>query len=212
MKYLPHIPCGPFLVLLFSLALSQVYAQVPKWRSAVVVPGVSSITSVASADSSTVYIAGSFVETAIFGEISLTSVGKSDAFVAKWNNVTGHFVWAQRLGGAGSDEASAVGLSGKSVYVACDFSSDKASIGSAVLVNARTSSTSNSSDVFVLKLTDEGSTSKVEWAKQAGGIDYEHASALAVAGTSIYVVGRFRSLTARFGTTTLVNTSPSSDV
>ncbi|SFQ78693.1 T9SS type A sorting domain-containing protein [Hymenobacter arizonensis] len=89
---------------------------------------------------SSVYVTGSASGTsASFGAITLTSAGGRDLFVAKLTDAgsTGSFVWAQQAGGAGSERASAVALSGAIVYVAGAFTSATASFGPLALTNPR---------------------------------------------------------------------------
>ncbi len=48
------------------------------------------------------YVAGQFSGTAVFGEVTLTSLGAEDVFVAKYAS-DGSFVWVRRLGGTTAD-------------------------------------------------------------------------------------------------------------
>ena len=153
-----------------------------------------------------VYVAGSFESpTAVFGPITLTNTGISNVFVAKLTDAgnTGSFVWAQRAGGTNEDYAYALAVKGTSVYVAGIFTSATVSFGTTTLTNASV----NIADVFVAKLTDAGNTSSFAWAQQAGGTDDDYTTALALSGTSMYVVGYFVSPSAGFGVTTLPNTN-----
>ena len=52
-----------------------------------------------------VYVAGSFSTTAAFGSLSVTSAGKSDAFVAKVDGTTQSWSWVLDAGGIGEDLA-----------------------------------------------------------------------------------------------------------
>jgi hypothetical protein len=149
-----------------------------------------------------VYAAGYFQgPTAGFGATTLTNAGSNDVFVAKLTDAgsTGSFAWAQRAGGTGVDYATALAVSGTSVYVAGSFDSPTVGFGATTLASA------GSSDVFVAKLTDTGSTGSFAWAQRAGGTGQDGANALAVSGTSVYVAGSFASSTAAFGPATLVN-------
>jgi hypothetical protein len=150
-----------------------------------------------------VYVAGYFANTAGFGPVALTSAGLSDAFVAKLADAgpTGAFVWAARAGGPSYDEAAALDVSGPNVYAAGAFQSAGADFGPAMLTNAGAGST----DAFVAKLTDAGSTGGFVWAQRAGGTLFEGATSLAVIGANVFVAGHFESPAAGFGATTLAN-------
>jgi hypothetical protein len=148
-----------------------------------------------------VYIAGRFDSpTAGFGAVTLTNTSaapNSDAFVVKLTDAgsTSSFVWAQRAGGLAVDLASALAVSGTSVYVAGAFT-NTAAFGTTTLTSA------GSYDVFVAKLIDAGPTSSFVWTQRAGDRDSDQPSALAVSGTSVYVAGNF-TYTPAFGSTTL---------
>ena len=156
------------------------------------------------------YVAGEFYgPTAVFGSTTLVnanasaSAGSSDVFVAKLVDVglSGNFAWAERAGGLDLDYAAGLAVSGASVYVAGNFLSPTASFGPATLVNAGL----NNADVFVAKLTDAGPTGGFAWAQRAGGAGEDAATALAVSGTSVYIVGAFDSPTASFGANSLAS-------
>ena len=153
-----------------------------------------------------VYVAGVFTSpTAVFGAVALTNAGVADVYVAKLTDAgaTGSFTWAQRAGGPSDDQATALAVSGTSVYVAGYFSGANIVFGTTTLLNAG----AGVADVYVAKLTDAGATGSFTWAQRAGGAANDVASALAVNGPSVYVAGRFDSPTAAFGITTLANTT-----
>lgn len=156
-----------------------------------------------------VYVAGNFTSaTANFSAVSLANIGSDDVFVAKLMDAgsTSSFAWAQRAGGIGSDYANAVAVSGTSVYVAGSFTAPAASFGATALTGA------GSLDAFVTKLIDAGSTGSFAWAQQAGGVGNDVASTLAMHGTSVYAAGYFNSPTISFGSTTLSNANPSTNL
>jgi hypothetical protein len=194
-------------LVLFLLALRlPAAAQGPVWQSAQTLSVVSTVTSGGSysAVSATavdaagnVYLAGRFTNTVVLGGTTLTSLGSNDVFVAKFNPASNQFVWAQRAGGTGNDEAVALVVSGTSVYVTGAFNSLAADFGATTLTSA------GHFDVFVAKLTDAGSTGRFAWAQRAGGIGGDNARALAVSGSSVYVAGGFSGPTANFGPITL---------
>jgi hypothetical protein len=157
-----------------------------------------------------VYLGGSFYSSpASFGSLTLPNAGTNnlDGFVAKLTDAgsTGSFVWAQRMGGMGTEEVRALAVSGGAVYLAGTY------LGSAFSFGGASLPASTSSDVFVAKLTDTGVTSGFEWAQSAGGSSYDEAVALAVNGTNVYLAGTFQG-PAAFGTTSLAAVGTNSDV
>jgi hypothetical protein len=84
------------------------------------------------------------------------------------------------------------------VYLA-GFFAGNVSFGSTVL----TTSGAADNDMFVAKWSP--ASSSFEWAQRAGGQGNDYATALAVRGTDVYVVGAFASSTASFGSITLTN-------
>ncbi|QIL78369.1 T9SS type A sorting domain-containing protein [Hymenobacter sp. HDW8] len=190
--------------LLLSLLLaSSVQAQAPSWQLAVAsglvsAGGGSSVASTATDASGNVYLAGRFAGTVRFGTTTLTSAGSADAFVAKWSTATQQFVWAYRAGGTQYDEATALALSGASVYITGGFEGPLADFGATSLTRA------GSTDVFVAKLTDAGPSASFTWAQRAGGTNFEVARGVAVQGTDVYLTGHFVG-TASFGARTLTS-------
>ncbi|GAC1375847.1 MAG: hypothetical protein NVSMB30_20510 [Hymenobacter sp.] len=159
-----------------------------------------------------VYLAGSFSGTAGFGPFRLTAASgptlpanAADLFVAKLTDAgaSSSFAWAQRGGGAGAEIVTALAVNGANVYVAGDFNSVLAAFGSTTLANANAGGTTN--DVFVAKLADAGSSADFVWAERAGSPDVDGATALAVAGPSVYLTGVFFGTTAGFGGRVLTN-------
>ena len=160
-----------------------------------------------------VYVVGGFNSTlADFGPATLTNSG-SDAsvFVAKLTDTgnTGSFVWAQRASGTLRSFASAVAVSGTSVYVAGHFDSPAMSFGPVTLTKGANSDPA-AYNVFVAKLTDAGSTGSFAWAQQASGTGYgfDQPTVLATSGTAVYVAGIITSATVGFGPTTLTKAGP----
>ncbi|GAB3859301.1 hypothetical protein GCM10028822_35630 [Hymenobacter terrigena] len=181
----------------------------PLWQSALVVGGGSSNLSIKSTTSNLggdLYVAGSFSGIVTIGGTTMISAGGTDGFVAKWSAATSAFVWAYRFGGSDLDQVTAVALSGARVYVAGTFISPTAAFGSTNLTNYG-SANSVTTDAFVARLTDAGSSATVDWAQQFGGTSQDVANALAVAGSSVFVGGQFGSATAQFGSTTLASSN-----
>ncbi|MFD2718941.1 T9SS type A sorting domain-containing protein [Hymenobacter monticola] len=144
-----------------------------------------------------------------FGNTSLPSIGDYDAFVAKLTDAgaTASFAWAQRAGGADMDSATAITVQGSNVYVAGTFRSSQISFGATTLTRPSANG-SYPRDVFVAKLVDAGSSSRFDWAQQAGGSADDFATSVRVARGSVYVGGTVGPI-ASFGSQT-INTSTSS--
>lgn len=151
-----------------------------------------------------VYATGTFEGTASFGPTRLTSVGGTDAYVAKFTDegATGRLTWAQRAGGPGAETAPAIAANGTNVYVAGAFTSAVAGFGDVQVPNA------GGVDAYVAKLTDAGPTAAFAWAQAAGGTDDDGATGVAVVGANVYVDGFFRSATTTVGNTQLANAAP----
>lgn len=156
--------------------------------------GVASSVAVAG---STVYVAGYFSNTASFGGTVLTSAGDYDVFVVKLLDAgsSSTVAWVKQAGGAGLDRPSAVAATNSVVYVAGQFA-QVATFGSTVLTAG------TASNAFITKLTDGGNIGAFAWAQQVASAGATYASGLAVAGSAIYVVGRFEQA-ATLGTSTL---------
>ncbi|GAA3977813.1 T9SS type A sorting domain-containing protein [Hymenobacter antarcticus] len=204
-----RFPMG-LLALLFLTLHRPAAAQAPAWQSAravavataAVMRNNSTVTATAVDAAGNVYLAGEFTNTVVLGGTTLTSLGLNDVFVAKFNPASNQFVWAQRAGGTNDDRATALAVSGTSVYVAGHFYSLTVGFGTTTLTNANSN---GSFEVFVAKLTDAGSTGSFVWAQRAGGTETDFATALVVSGTSVYVAGFFDSPTAGFGPATLTS-------
>ena len=195
------------LLLLGAWGPQRARAQAPAWQSARAVAtatalasnNYSDVTAPAVDAAGNVFLIGTFSNTVVLGGTTLTSAGGDDVFVAKFNPVSNQFVWAQRAGGPNFEFATALVVSGTSVYVAGYFQAPTASFGAITLTST------GFIDAFVAKLTDAGSTGSFVWAQQVRGANDETAFALAVSGPSVYVTGYFSSPTASIGTTTLTN-------
>ncbi|GAB3874342.1 hypothetical protein GCM10028824_27440 [Hymenobacter segetis] len=188
------------------LAAPAVRAQAPAWQSAFGVATASAFRSevnAAVADAAgNVYVVGAFAGTFQVAGTTLYSNQGDNTFVAKWSSATRAFVWAQQLGGAGTVYAQTLALSGSSVYVGGLFNAPVMQAGTLQLTNT---STGANTDGFVVKLADAGTSATVVWAQRLGGPDSEWVNSLGVAGSTVYLAGRFQSATLAVGSTTLTN-------
>lgn len=180
-------------------------AQTPAWQTLLAltnspssIPEVTAMTTDASGN---VYLTGQMVGNTTFGNITLTSAGNGDVFVAKWRPATSSFEWAQRAGGSSLDVAEAIAVSGTSVYISGYFTSPTVAFGATTLTHANYGSTL-SLNVFVAKLADVGAGTIFTWAQRGGG---DHAPAVAVSGSNVYLAGYFGRTQVDFGSTVLAN-------
>ncbi|MGI4734686.1 MAG: T9SS type A sorting domain-containing protein [Janthinobacterium lividum] len=158
-----------------------------------------SVTSAAVAGTS-IYATGYFSNTASFGTTTLTTAGDYDVFVVKLLDAgtSNTLSWVRQAGGAGDDQSEAIAASSSAVYVAGRFA-QAATFGTTVLTAG------TASNGFITKLADGGSTATFTWAQQVASAGPTYASGLAVAGSALYVVGRFEQATT-IGTSTLSTT------
>lgn len=153
------------------------------------------------------YLAGSFDRAATFGSLNLEATKEAgrDMFVVKLFD-TGHssrFVWGQRIGGSHSAQASALAVTGGSVYVAGSFTNE-VSFGGSLRFLPNDVEIIHNREIFVAKLTDQDSTAAIEWVQHAGGPQETNVEALLVNGLDVYLAGTFTG-TASFGSTALTS-------
>jgi hypothetical protein len=148
--------------------------------------------SLAIDDSGNTYVTGVFQESAIFGpgetgELTLTSDGDSDLFIAKYA-ADGELIWAKRAGGTDSDLANslAVDASGDA-YLTGTFTG--AATFGAGETGEITLTSDGDSDLYITKYATDGS---LLWAKRAGGAGSDNGTGLAVdISGNVYVTGGF---------------------
>ncbi len=104
---------------------------------------------------SSIYVTGYFQAVATFEQIALTSVGESDVFVVKYNEL-GDVLWTQRAGGAYYDQGEGIAVDADGgVYVTGHFLAS-VDFGPFILTSA------GDADVFLTRLDD--SVTAVEYA------------------------------------------------
>jgi hypothetical protein len=140
--------------------------------------GADQILAMVSDPSGNVYVAGSFSGTADFdpgsGVTALTSVGTSDLFLARYSS-TGALVWADRIGGTGSETVTALARDAAgNLYLGGGFSG-------AVDFDPGAGNQSLSSvgpeDGFVAKYSAEGA---LTWVRRFGGAAADEVRSLAI--------------------------------
>ena len=149
------------------------------------------------------YITGGFSGTVSFGNISLTSKGASNIYVAKLNP-TGTVAWVNRMGGANQsfgDLGRGIAVDGQGNTYVTGFYSGQGDFGPATLTSQ------GSRGVFVVKLDIAGN---FQWEKSFSGPGGDLGQAVAVDGSgNVFVAGGFQNSIA-FGGTTL-NSAGASD-
>ena len=162
-----------------------------------------------------VYIAGLFYSaSAAFGPIALAnsaptaSPATTDVYMARLVDAgaTSSFSWAEHTGSAGSEYCSDLAVSGSSIYLTGSFTGATVSLGTLALAN----STPGPEDIFVTKITDQGTAPRFEWAQRAGGTGTDQALRITANSNGVYIMGRFSgsamaSTTSTFGSTVLAN-------
>ncbi len=147
-----------------------------------------------------VYVAGEFAQTATFGTTTLTTSNSRNAFVTKLTDggSAGSFTWTQPVVGSGATSGHGLAAAGSSVYLVGQFTQ-------AAIFDSSTLTTTSASKAYVAKLVDAGATSSFSWAQAPTGLaGTMYGGRVAVADTSVYVVGKFTD-TATFGSQTLTS-------
>lgn len=109
------------------------------------------------------------------------------------------WVWANRAGGSGSDDAYATATDADgNVFVTGYFTSTSVTFGSTTLTNAAYE------DIFLVKYNSAGS---VQWARAVTGPGYDEGMGVTTdADGNVIIVGFFTSPSLTFGSTTITNT------
>ena len=115
-----------------------------------------------------IFMAGSFIETAVFGAESITSAGGTDIYIAK-HNAAGDVLWLLGDGGADYDYIHDISVDDNGIYT-CGSFYGTINIGSETFVSQ------GSQDIFVSRYDSEGN---FLWAKHAGSPKTDYINALA---------------------------------
>jgi hypothetical protein len=148
-----------------------------------------------------VYITGYFNSSTItFGSITLSNVGYSDVFVAKYDN-NGNVIWAKSAGGDTTDVGYSIATDKSgNVYVTGFFTSNTITFGSITLTN---SNANGNPDIFLVKYDTNGN---VLWARSAEGSSIIYGNSVATYDSKdVYITGKYWGNTITFGSYTLTN-------
>jgi hypothetical protein len=148
--------------------------------------------------SGNVYATGGFAAP-FYGTPLLTSAGKNDIFVVKYQP-SGKLIWAASAGGASGDNGAGIAIDAAGNSYVTGYFTGSAKFGTTTLASGG----ATDDDVFVAKLSSAG---KFVWARSAGSTGADHGYAIDVDGSgNSYVTGDIEG-PASFGTTTLKSVS-----
>lgn len=152
--------------------------------------GVDEARSIAVDGNGNVYVTGYFEGTATFGNVTKTSAGYRDIFVAKYDK-SGSVQWVQSAGGTSNDFGSGIAVDGNGNVYVTGYFYDTATFGNISKTSA------GDTEIFVVKYNAAGT---FQWVETAGGTFSDAGYDITVDGSgNVYVTGYF-SDTATFGT------------
>lgn len=140
-------------------------------------------------------ITGRFDGTSRFGDITLTSAGVSDAFIAKLNR-DGSYAWVTQAGGTGNDYGQGISSLANGSSIVTGLFADNASFGDFTITSA------GSIDVFIAKLNADGSFA---WVAQSEGPNQELGNGISTLSDGSSIITGYFFGAATFGGTTLTN-------
>jgi hypothetical protein len=115
------------------------------------------------------YITGSFTDSLIEGDDTLTSLGSADIFLAKYNS-GGDLLWSKSWGGTHADAGSGIQITNNRIYITGNFAQT-------IDFNISALTSSGGSDIFLTKSDTSG---VILWAVKAGGSSSEFAGSLTI--------------------------------
>lgn len=199
----------PLLILSSCLVLSgavDAAAQAPAWQMALAAQSPYAnytapivIRATATDAAGNVYIVGDGDRQITVGGLSTGASLGLHMFVAKWSQATGSFVWIKNGyasypsvyntgGGFASCQATAIAVNGSSIYIMGSFFADFMSFDDLTTrLTSHGGAYISNSDVYVAKLTDNGSTADFVWAQDVGSMFDDTPKALVVDGANVYL-------------------------
>lgn len=146
-------------------------------------------------NSGNIYICGTYSDMLTIGNITLTSKGVNDIFIAKYNK-SGTLLWAKSAGGTSVDGAIDLGIDEEgNVYVTGYFTNN------ADFDNIKLTGIGNW-DVFIAKYDTNGNA---KWAQKGGGNNLDTPNGMFVDNNgNVYIAGHF-SASATFTSTVITS-------
>lgn len=136
------------------------------------------------------YITGQIEGAVTFGNISLTSAGDKDIFIAKYNSI-GEVQWAKRAGGPGRDEGKALSVNAAGEIYVTGFFKNTATFEGTTGTTTMSANTTQGQydDAFLARYDTDGN---LIWVRKAGG-DYDDDAWSVSANNSgkIFITGEF---------------------
>jgi hypothetical protein len=176
----------PILTLLLSSAILYLNAQQASFDWALQCNNPPNTTDtktvLATGEDNSFYIAGEFVDTAIFDKDSLISAGGTDVFLVK-NDNEGSPEWAVLIGAADYDYVQAIrSIPGGGICMAGYFYG-------ATRIGTDTYSSFGSQDIFIACFDEQGN---FNWSRRAGGLSADYVSSMDVdQDNNIVIAGYF---------------------
>jgi hypothetical protein len=188
------------IVLMTALLMTSILTSSSVLVDWVKTPIIGTVNSISTAPDGSIYTTGFFSGSVVFeGQASLTSVGGTDIFVAKYNK-KGMLLWAISAGASGNDQGKGISATDDAVFVSGYFSgstSNKATFETTRL--AGLSATDGTSDIFVAKYAINGT---LLWVTAGGGLNSDIAGSISATKDAVFVCGVFYGKTsekAKFG-------------
>ena len=173
-------------ILLVLAGITMVIAaNAQNWNYAVALGGRSSVdglTGIARDANGNMYITGEFEGTRPFGSGTMTAVGFSDLFLAKYS-AAGVYQWSIQIGGTNNVmEAGGVAVDNAgNVYITGNFSFNANFSGNTLSANG-------SNDAFLAKYDASGN---YKWVRALSSPGFEKTTAIQSDGTGMYITGAY---------------------
>lgn len=150
-----------FIVLLSTTSFNALNAQCNWWVKSFGGSFADNVTDMKTDKNGNMYICGYFSGTVNLDNVTLTSAGDKDVFVAKLNS-SGAVIWAKQGGGVYADQANAMDIDANgNVYVGGKYSTSATFNGNTI----------NNASSFLLSYSSNGTLSWVKNISSAGSID-----------------------------------------